>query len=973
MSDTSDSEVDTGSKSKGKHSTIFDNDIFDAEESDDKNKTVRRNIKTNQEPAAPVKKSILKTNNEQTKKVHSAKIADEATTSKPKVVSVPKTVEKKKTMLDSSKLALKGTKTSGSAQKRPSTDDSNESAKKLKIDDGKAARKSIDERTAAVAKADTEVSASEKPSIVITTASNESPATPVKTVEPAKEAPSGASPQTTPTKFGIVFASHHRQSSSTPPASAARAPSTETLKNDREEMDHDHEPTAASSTVDVTVKNEPIAPNISTLKPPALSAPPALSDDETLNPETMQLSDLIGASRREGTKPTQSRSAAKASAKGKRTAKQDPPSSKRQPTKTTPKAARTVSSAEKGSEPVVPALKTPPLASNEQASLSVTHVKRLSTTESSIVSSPISAKEAKRLRTSVDESPTPIKVESNDKLPAWTSTKTKAEPIVATTPNVPTIEKVSSVPMETETVPSPSPIIASTHSLPSTTTTTETENTIRAVYPSMPIPPTSLSIAAPSISKLPSLEKTSPIIAPISKETLPIVEHQSASASSTLPTHGPIKPPLTSNAFSTSCETRSSTMTSRLSSFLDENVEETLSAVNSLLMLNNNPSNLPGDHAGGKGAARVAPTISKPVYSFVASLPSPTNQQSRPTPASTSVSTPVPQQTDLITLVSNIVSSSSLTGDKPSTPGLLSASSPAVPAAVTTTTTTAATTTIAAANTATRSHIEEVIDDVAKGGSTSAAATATATEPTVPLVDTTSVASSSAGTTKSTPIPNILRDVMKTPCLASSTAATTPTTATTTSVAASETLNIFDSHRRSSSPLKTITTTPTVTTSVSTATTSSVPVVPALVRPTLTKTSSTHKRSATPKTELPTPAVVASSAMIHPFSHMVTPDGSFLAANSAGVHHPNFPFPLFAPLPSSSITSTSHASSNLLAPSHVSSSPPMSIRTTSTNNNSSSTGAHMLPNPFLNTIMSGQQNPLPMNANPHTHEKGPRR
>ncbi|CAF4250012.1 unnamed protein product, partial [Rotaria magnacalcarata] len=74
-------------------------------------------------------------------------------------------------------------------------------------------------------------------------------------------------------------------------------------------------------------------------------------------------------------------------------------------------------------------------------------------------------------------------------------------------------------------------------------------------------------------------EKTAPIIAPISRETLPIVEHKPASITtpSVLPSHVPIKSSITSTTF-------------------NENVEETLSAVNSLLMLNSNPSNISGDH-----------------------------------------------------------------------------------------------------------------------------------------------------------------------------------------------------------------------------------------------------------------------------------------------------------------------------------------------------------------------------------------
>jgi hypothetical protein len=363
--------------------------------------------------------------------------------------------------------------------------------------------------------------------------------------------------------------------------------------------------------------------------------------------------------------------------------------------------------------------------------------------------------------------------------------------------------------------------------------------------------------------------------------------------------------------------------------FLDENVEETLSAVNSLLMLNNNPPNLSGDHPAMKGTARVTPTISKPVYSFVASLPSPTDQQSRQTATTTtttSVATPPTQQNDLITMVSNIVSSANLSGEK----------QPAT----------------------TRSHIEEVIDDVAKGVSTT---TAILTEPTASIVDTNPLSSStSANTTKSTAIPNILRDVMKTPCLTSSTTVTTTT-------AASETLNLFDSHRRSTSPLKPTTTTS--TTNVSTTITSSIPVVPVVIRPALSKTPTSHKRSSTPKTDPPP----APSPLLHPFSHMLTPDGSLFAAAAAAAHHQNFQFSLFPTLPTNSSNPTGNSSSNLLASSLVSSSPPLSTRTSSTSTSSSSTNSHMINNSFINTIMAGQQNSSSTNSNQHTHEKGSRR
>jgi hypothetical protein len=110
--------------------------------------------------------------------------------------------------------------------------------------------------------------------------------------------------------------------------------------------------------------------------------------------------------------------------------------------------------------------------------------------------------------------------------------------------------------------------------------------------------------------------------------------------------------------------------------------------------------------------------------------------------------------------------------------------------------------------------------------------------------------------------------------------------------------------------------------------------------------------------------------MIHPFSHMLTPDGNLFAA--AAAHHPNFPFALFGPLASNPANPTGNSSSNLLASSLVSNSPPLSTRTSSTSSNSPSTGGH-ITNPFLNTIMAGPQNPSSTNSNQHTHEKPSRR
>ncbi|CAF3588991.1 unnamed protein product [Adineta steineri] len=1088
MSDSSDSEEEeesSSSKSKTKKSTVFDNNVFDAEESDDNNKSINRKKKvTQQQPQQQsqsqqpqqqqIKKPILKTNNEPIKKEKLSKNNDESSNIKKKMIT-SKVTDKKKPIVSSTKSISKPTKTTTSAQKRPSTDESNESTKKLKLDDDKsktitttATSSTIEEqplpssplrRTTptpppTTIQTESEISIPDKPAIVITSPLNETSTNLPKIVESSVETNS----QTTPTKFGIVFTSHHRHSTTTPSA-VFRKPSTETStshetsKNDDEEMDDDHESTPAhnnnNNNNNTVNKNEQITSNTNTLKPPTLTAQPPLSDDETLNPETMQLSDLIGgSSRREEPKSAPSRSANKTTGKGKRTTKQETLTNKRQQSKPNTKAVQPpVVSTEKESVPTVQKPDVPVLPSTEQTStisttakrlstaecsttLSTTKrlstaepatplstakrlstaessttsstAKRLSTTESATISSPAIEKEPKRLRKSTDE-PTvqpQIKLEPVEVASQWTNTKIKEEvmePILPSEVNKqetpppqlqpqpqsqpqpqpapqlqpqpssplpppppqlsqPVIDQPQVTSMEVDQIPPSTSIITSTHS-PSTTSA-ETENAIKALCSSIQIP-------QQTIPKTSNVEKSPTIIAPISKETLPIVEHQSTPIT-TITTTTTTVTPTTATPTTSIIPPHVSIKSSIPSTTFNE---ETLSAVNSLLMLNNNPPNLAGDHPPMKGTARVTPTISKPVYSFVTSLPSPTDQQSRQsattttttaaaitsTTTTTSVATPSTHQNDLITMVSNIVSSANLNGDK-------STVTTSSPSSLSTTTTTATTT---------RSHIESVIDDVAKGVSTT---TAIVTEPTTSIVDTNPSSSISTNTTKSTSIPTVLRDVMKTPCLTSS---TTVTTATTTTAAASETLNLFDSHRRSTSPLKTspmTATTTTTTTNVlsTTATASSTPVVPAVVRPTSQKASTNHKRSSTPKAD-PPPTVP--SPILHPFQHMLSADGNLFVAAAAAAHHSSFPFSIFGQLGTNPVNPTGSSPTNLLATSLVSSSPPLATRTSSISNSSSNATSHIVNNPFLNTIMAGQQNLSSSSAhsNQNTHEKGSRR
>ena len=394
-----------------------------------------------------------------------------------------------------------------------------------------------------------------------------------------------------------------------------------------------------------------------------------------------------------------------------------------------------------------------------------------------------------------------------------------------------------------------------------------------------------------------------------------------------------------------------------------DDVEETLSAVNSLLMLNNNSSNLPGDYPPMRGTARVTPTISTPVYSRVTSMPtSTTNQQTLPTqtPAST-ILTSTSQSKDLITLVSNIVSSSKVNADKQQT-----TQSTTIPSL-------SGTPSIPIGNM--RSHIEEVIEDVAKGAATG---TTTGTTNTVTTSSTSSTmidanttivdsnivtsVSNSTGSSKATAIPPVLRDVMKTPCPAT-------TNASATSGLTSETRNIFDSHRSSTSPLKTSVAS-TTTTNVSTTVTPSTAAASNIVRPATSKTSGTHKRVSTPKIEPTIPSVP--NSLLQPYVHMIPPESEILAVAAAAAAHSNFPFQLFAPLPTGSSNPAINASTNLLNPSlSLESATLPGSAPTNSNRGSSATG-HMLNNAFLNTIMSGQQT-VATNNNAHSGEKTSRR
>ena len=281
---------------------------------------------------------------------------------------------------------------------------------------------------------------------------------------------------------------------------------------------------------------------------------------------------------------------------------------------------------------------------------------------------------------------------------------------------------------------------------------------------------------------------------------------------------------------------------------------------------------------------------------------------------------------------------------------------------------------------ASRSHIEEVIDDVAKGGSTtpvstvatpSVTTTATTSNATIvpePNTSTpeTNVIPPAPASSKAASIHPILRDVMKTPCLTSTTTPSTVTapTTTTTSVA-SETLNLFDSHRRSTSPLKTTANTTTTTTNVST-----------------TVTSSTFRRSGCCSTDRlenydQSQTIIGRRKRTNQhrflqqcftaFPQLIPSEGGLFAA--AAAHHPNFPYQLFNPS-----NPSVNSPSNLLSPSLLSNSPPLSVRTSASAANSSNSSAtsHMMTNPLVNTIMSAQQQSGISGNVMHGHEKSRR-
>ena len=517
-----------------------------------KTKEISRKKKINQQQQQQqTKKPILKTNNEETKKDKPSKTNHEQSvttptpiTTKKKITITKTTTEKKKVTVNSTKPTSKITNSS-TGQKRPSTDEPNESTKKLKFDDEKSKPTAIEEQQTLTVQTESENTISDKPSIIITSPTHESSTNVSKIDEPST---TETNPQTTtPTKFGIVFTSHHRHST-TPPSSSIRTKSTETSKNNDEHMDDDNELSTTNNTVN---KNEQSVSNTNTLKPPTTTQQP-LSDDETLNPETMQLSDLIGATRREGTKSVPSRSTTKTTGKGKRTTRKETVANKRQQTKTNSKINQTNISNEKESEPIIDSTLVPATEPSPVAIVTTTTTKRLSTNESTSGSSPTNDKEVKRLRKSTDEatSQSQIKLEPIDNVAQNTTIPVKEETIEPLQPlpssssssviaseitkqeTLPltssTTEQSQVTSMETDQVPtasSSSSIITSTQSpvitttTTSTTPTTETENTIKSLY-------STIQISQQSMSKTSNLEKSSPIIAPISKETLPIVEHQ---------------------------------------------------------------------------------------------------------------------------------------------------------------------------------------------------------------------------------------------------------------------------------------------------------------------------------------------------------------------------------------------------------------------------------------------------------------
>ena len=528
MSDSSDSEIDKFSKKKTEKSTFFDNNVFDTEESNEKNKsTIHHKKKINQQYIHEIKTSV---NNEQIKNEKLIKVNDKQSATKKKI-TLTKTTDKKKSTVNLAKNISKMSKTTHIAQKRPSTDESNESIKKVKLDDEKSKTISIEEHlTSTTIPTEIEISASSKPSIVLPSSFDESCTDPFKSDQPATE----TNIQTTSTKFGIVFASHHRYSATTSSPSTYVQPTEKSVdhetskniendtKNDNELLPTIHDNNHNENNNYLTMKDEQLSSNTNTLKLPSTAQPP-LSDDEALNPETMQLSDLIGASRHDGAKFRQSSSTTKTTGKEKRISKQDT-STKRQQTKTDSRIVQSTVANEIEIESLIDSVL---LSSTKQLDPISTNTKR-SSAKSSTVRSSIDDKESKRLRSSTNDTTIQLqdKRESTAKVLYSTKTQITEDSTEQTLPietnkkeilPLPTIDQLQVTSMETDQIPLSSSIITSTHS--PLTTRTDTENAIKALYSSIQIPQQSLSKAA-------NLEKSSPIIAPISKETLPIVEHQ---------------------------------------------------------------------------------------------------------------------------------------------------------------------------------------------------------------------------------------------------------------------------------------------------------------------------------------------------------------------------------------------------------------------------------------------------------------
>ncbi|CAF0752949.1 unnamed protein product, partial [Didymodactylos carnosus] len=452
--------------------------------------------------------------------------------------------------------------------------------------------------------------------------------------------------------------------------------------------------------------------------------------------------------------------------------------------------------------------------------------------------------------------------------------------------------------MDTETAPSQETSTTISSVISSTTKTnlnSETENAIQALLfssvqcTSIPrrhsseTPPLNSTATPPPLPPAPA-----PVLAPV-----PLPPPSSLTITKTVTEEMVIAEPNTIGIVNVQPPTTSSSM--------NESVEETLNAVNSLLMLNNRadiPAVVNSEHQKTETNSKIicqtisaAPTISTPIYNVVTSLPSPSTNRST--------------NRDLMTLVSNIVG---------------------------TTSTSSSLSTIEKHQ---RSHIEEIIDDVAKGHTSSPSTHETTSSTTMSIIDPFSFTSNDSHlryqqkdqTIK--PFRELPLPTMKTPC---------PTTLSSGNSDFS-CANIFGNNSDNNNSIINNNLLSTETSRSSTSPSTTTTTVPLLARPSVSNTPTRETSSSSPSNKN-TEQQHLLNAAAQLFPHMLTPDGTFSQ---------HFPFPF---LSSSSHNSPNQASNIVSAT--FSTSPPSANNTTMNNKAQLSSNNVVLSNPFPNMLLSSE-------------------